>query len=259
MDEGAKQGFNVFFWTMDSILPSGLKTVLYIGILIAQFLCGLATVTSASRMMFAFSRDDGLPVGSKALATVSPKYRTPVNAIWTATVLCILYVLLAMSIKVAGTSIYVIVVNSTLVFLFLSFTIPLVAAMLNFGGPKWPNPGPWAMSAGIYKLVTVLSVVGMGVILFIAVAPPNERVLYVVAGFIVLALILWFAVENRRFEGPPTGERIAKRQAAIKAAEAAVGETAEPCKTRRKAGGFPGLFHSWPARIRPLHPRPAWL
>jgi amino acid transporter len=221
----AGQGWNMFFATMDAILPGGLKTLIYLGIFIAQFLCGLATVTSASRMLFAFSRDDGMPVASKALATVSPKYRTPVNAIWTATALCILYVLLAMSIKVGETSIYVIVVNSTLVFLFLSFTIPLIAALMAYGTAKWPNPGPWAMSAGLYKLVTLLSVIGMGVILFIAVAPPNERVLYVVLGFIVLALVLWFAVENRRFEGPPTGERIEKRRAAIAAAEKAVGES----------------------------------
>lgn len=220
----ASQGWGMFYATMDAILPSGLKNVLYLGILIAQLLCGLATVTSASRMLFAFSRDDGMPVGSKALATVSPKYRTPVNAIWTATVLCILYVILAMSIKVGGTSIYVIVVNSTLVFLFLSFTVPLVAGLFAYGTAKWPNPGPWAMSSGVYKLVTVLSVVGMAVILFIAVAPPNERVLWVVLGFIALALVLWVTVENRRFEGPPTGERIAARKAVIAAAEAAVGE-----------------------------------
>jgi hypothetical protein len=80
------------------------------------------------------------------------------------------------------------------------------------------------MSAGLYKLVTVLAVVGMGVILYIAVAPPNQRVFWVVAGFIVLALILWVTVENRRFEGPPIGDRIAKLKAAIAAAEAAVGE-----------------------------------
>jgi amino acid transporter len=226
MAVAASQGWTMFFGTMDAIMPAGLKTVLYAGILIAQFLCGLATVTSASRMLFAFSRDDGMPFASRALASVSPKYRTPVTAIWTSTVLCILYVLLALSIKIEGTSIYVIVVNSTLVFLFLSFTIPLVAALFAYGTPKWPNPGPWAMSAGLYKLVTVLAVIGMGVILFIAVAPPNERVLYVVAGFIALALVLWVAVENRRFEGPPTGERIAARKAAIAAAEAAVGEKA---------------------------------
>jgi amino acid transporter len=220
----AGQGWGMFFATMDAILPAGLKTLLYFFIFIAQLLCGLATVTSASRMLFAFSRDDGMPFGSKALATVSPKYRTPVNAIWTATVLCILYVVLAMSIKVGETSIYVIVVNSTLVFLFLSFTIPLVAGFFTYGTAKWPNPGPWAMSGGVYKLVTALSVVGMAVILFIAVAPPNERVLWVVLGFIALALVFWVLVENRRFEGPPTGERIAARKAAIAAAEAAVGE-----------------------------------
>ena len=83
----AGQGWGMFFATMDAILPAGLKTLLYFFIFIAQLLCGLATVTSASRMLFAFSRDDGMPFGSKALATVSPKYRTPVNAIWT----CLLY------------------------------------------------------------------------------------------------------------------------------------------------------------------------
>jgi amino acid transporter len=222
---GASQGFGMFFATMSAILPDTLKNILYIGILIAQLLCGLATVTSASRMLYAFSRDNGLPVGSKALATVSAKYRTPVNAIWTATVLAILYVLLAMSIKVGETSIYIIVVNSTLVFLFLSFTVPLVAGLFAYGTAKWPNPGPWAMSAGVYKLVTVLSVVGMAVILFIAIAPPNERVLYVVLGFFVLAMVLWFALENRRFQGPPIGDEIKKRAAIIAAAEKAVGQT----------------------------------
>ena len=220
----AGQGWGMFFATMDAILPAGLKTVLYLGILIAQLLCGLATVTSASRMLFAFSRDDGMPFGSRALSSVSPKYRTPVTAIWTATVISILYVVLAMSIKVAGTSIYVIVVNSTLVFLFLSFTLPLIAGFFAYGTAKWPNPGPWAMSEGVYKLVTVLSVVGMAVILFIAVAAPNERVLWVVLGFIALALVIWVAFENRRFQGPPIGDQIKKRAAVIAAAEAAVGE-----------------------------------
>lgn len=224
MAVAAGQGWGMFFGTMDAIMPAALKTVLYLGIFIAQLLCGLATVTSASRMLFAFSRDGGVPGASKALSSVSPKYRTPVAAIWTAAALCILYVLLALSIKLDGTSIYVIVVNSTLVFLFLSFTIPLVFAFLAYGTAKWPNPGPWAMSEGLYKLVTVLAIVGMAVILFIAVAPPNERVLYVVLGFVALALVIWVAFEGRRFQGPPVGDAVKKRAAAIAAAERAVGE-----------------------------------
>lgn len=222
----ASKGWGMFFATMDEILPQTLKAVIYFFILVAQLLCGLATVTSASRMLFAFARDEGMPVASKALAGVSPRFRTPVAAIWTSTALCILYVVLALTIKVGETSIYVIVVNSTLVFLFLSFSIPLVAGLLAYGTAKWPNPGPWAMSAGVYRLVTLLSVVGMGVILFIAVAPPNERVLYVVGGFIALAVVLWVLVENRRFKGPPIGDEIARRRAAIEAAERAVGEAA---------------------------------
>jgi hypothetical protein len=58
------------------------------------------------------------------------------------------------------------------------------------------------------------------------VQPPNNTVLWIVLGLIALAIVLWVAVENRRFEGPPTGERIAARKAAIAAAEAAVGERA---------------------------------
>jgi amino acid transporter len=224
MAVGASQGWGVFFGTMDAILPAWLKLVIYLAIFISQLLCGLATVTSASRMLFAFARDKGLPVGSAALAKVSPQYRTPVTAIWTVAILEIGYVFAAQFVSIGGTNLYTIVVNSTLVFLFLSFAIPLALAMFAYGGPKWPNPGPWNMGGGLYKLVTLLSLVGMGIIFYIAVQPPNDSVLYIVVGFLVLAGVLWVAVENRRFEGPPIGDQIAKRQAAIKAAEAAVGE-----------------------------------
>jgi len=226
MDVAASQGWGMFFGTMNEILPSGIKNIIYFFILIAQLLCGLATVTSASRMLFAFSRDDGLPVGSAALARVSPRYRTPVAATWTSAVLCVLYVMLALSIKLGESSLYVTVVNSTLVFLFLSFTIPLIAGGLAYGGPKWPIPGPWSLGTGLYRLVTLGSVVGMAIIFYIAVQPPNGTVLWIVLGFIALAVLLWVLVENRRFKGPPVGAEIARRQARIADAERAVGETA---------------------------------
>jgi amino acid transporter len=224
MNAGAAQGWGVFFATVNAIMPPTLVQIIFIGILIAQFLCGLATVTSASRMLFAFSRDGGMPVASKALAAVSPSFRTPVAAIWTSSIFCILYVFAAQFISIGGTNIYTIVVNSTLIFLFLSFIIPILAGMVAYGGPKWPTPGPWAMSTGIFKLVCVLALIGKGIIFYIAVQPPNDKVLWIVLGFIALAVFLWVAVENRRFEGPPTGDKIAQRQTAIKAAEAAVGE-----------------------------------
>ena len=226
LDEGARQGWGVFFATMDAILPTVLRDVIYLGILIAQLLCGLATVTSASRMLFAFSRDGGLPVGSRALASVSPRFRTPVTAIWASSIFSILYVFAAQFVSIGGTNLYTIVVNSTLVFLFLSFIIPILAGMIAWGGPKWPNPGPWAMSAGVFKLVCVLALIGTGIIVFIAVQPPNNYVLWIVLAALAILSLIWILGEGRRFEGPPMGEAIARRRALIEAAERAVGETA---------------------------------
>jgi hypothetical protein len=78
MKDAAKQGWNVFFWALDQRFPVWLKDALYAAIFVSQFLCGLATVTSASRMIFAFARDDGLP-GSSVLKKVSHAHRTPVR------------------------------------------------------------------------------------------------------------------------------------------------------------------------------------
>ena len=54
MDDAAKQGWNVFFWGFDERVSPGIKEFVYLVVFVAQLLCGLATVTSASRMIFAF-------------------------------------------------------------------------------------------------------------------------------------------------------------------------------------------------------------
>jgi len=224
MAAGAKQGFNVFFWTMTSIMPAWLVNVLYFLILIAQFLCGLATVTSTSRMLFAFNRDGGLPLVSKWVSTVSVRYRTPVAAIWTGAVLEFLFVWLAQTVSIGGSNIYTITVNATLIFLFLSFTVPIAIGFFVIGTPKWPTMGPWNIGIPLYRLFAILSVLGMILIVFIAIQPPNQNVLWITIVFLILAAILWFAFENRRFKGPPVGDMIARRQAEIAAIEAKFGE-----------------------------------
>ncbi len=226
MDEAAKQGWNVFFWAMDARVPAGIKEVLYVAIFISQLLCGLATVTSASRMIFAFSRDGGLPF-SKLLAKVSPKRRTPVVAIWTGATLAFLFVWFTSlpGVSIGGTSAYAIVVSCTVIFLFFSFIIPITLGLFAFGTAKWPKMGPWNMGRGFYSLFAILSVVSMVLIFVIGVQPPNEWALKITVGFLIVTAIIWVIFENRRFQGPPTGELAAERLANIKAAEAAVGET----------------------------------
>ena len=223
MDQAAAQGWNVFFWAFDQQVSPGIKEFVYLVIFVAQFLCGLATVTSVSRMIFAFSRDGGLPASS-ALAKVSPRFRTPVAAIWTGSVLAVLFVWGSSIVSVAGTSAYTIVVSCTVIFLFISFTVPIVLGMMAWGTPKWDKMGPWNMGKGLFMLFGALSVISMILIFVIGIQPPNDWALYITLGFFVLTGVVWFAFENRRFQGPPMGEIVAARQAAIKAAEAAVGE-----------------------------------
>ncbi|MDR6818313.1 amino acid transporter [Neorhizobium sp. 2083] len=223
MDDAAKQGWNVFFWAMDAQMNPTVKSILYFLIFISQLLCGLATVTSVSRMIFAFSRDKGLPASS-VLAKVSPKYRSPVAAIWTGSILAVLFVWFTSAITIAGTPAYSIVVSCTVIFLFLSFALPIALGLFTIGTAKWPNMGPWNMGVPVYKLVAVLAIISMIVIFFIGIQPPNDWALEITVGFLVLTGVVWFAFENRRFMGPPIGDAIAKRQAEIAAAEAAVGE-----------------------------------
>ncbi|MBW9055453.1 amino acid permease [Rhizobium mesosinicum] len=223
MDDAAKQGWNVFFWAMDAQVNPTIKTILYVLIFVSQFLCGLATVTSLSRMIFAFSRDKGLPASS-VLAKVSPSFRTPVAAIWTGSILSVLFVWFTSAITIAGTPAYSIVVSCTVIFLFLSFIVPIALGLISIGTAKWPKMGPWNMGIGLYKVVAVLGILSMALIFYIGIQPPNDWALEITVGFLVLTAIVWFAFESRRFKGPPIGEAIAKRQAEIAAAEAAVGE-----------------------------------
>jgi amino acid transporter len=75
IDAAAKSGEDAFHTIMTDLFPLALAVPLYVGIGVAQYLCGLATVTSASRMAFAFARDGGLPF-STTLRQVSDVYRS---------------------------------------------------------------------------------------------------------------------------------------------------------------------------------------
>lgn len=204
MKTAAASGWNVFFVTMDAVVPAWLKFILYLGILLSQFLCGLATVTSASRMIFAFSRDGGLP-GSNFLRMINMEFRTPVIAIWAAAIISILFTLY--------TPVYTTIVSVTVIFLFLSYGIPIILGLFAYGR-TWTKMGPWSMGQ-LYKLVAVLCVAAILFIFYIGVQPPNDKALWITLGFIVLTIILWFGLERKRFAGPPMGAEIERRQREI--------------------------------------------
>ena len=213
VEEGAKQGFNVFPWLMaNSPMPEILRKLLFVGIVIANYLCGLACLTSCSRMMYAFARDEGLPF-SKPLGSVNARHRTPVVAIWTSAVLAVLVTIYADA--------YAVLSAGSAVLLYLSYVMP-VAAGIFAEGKTWTHKGPFDLK-GLSRPVAVLAVIGGLVLAWTGFQPPNEKVLYATGGLAALLAVSWFALERRRFQGPPTGERIAARQREIAEIEARLG------------------------------------
>jgi len=187
MQAAAQQGWNVFFWGINATHPAWLANLLYVLIFLSQFLCGLATVTSASRMIYAFSRDGGLPLSS-VFRGVSPTFRTPVAAIWLAAALSIIFS--------AFTQVYTTVVSVTVIFLFLSFAVPIGLGLMAYGGSKWPKMGPWSLGQALFSLCAILSVLGAILIFVIGIQPPNQNALWITIGFIAMLGIFWFSMEK---------------------------------------------------------------
>jgi len=208
--DGAKTGWNSFYTMYEaSGMSGGVRAFLSIGIVLSNFLCALAGMTSTSRMMYAFARDGGLPA-SKALSYVSTDHRTPTYAIWTTVVIALLSV-------VYGDA-FVVLATGCAVFLYLSYTMPVLAGLIA-EGKTWTEKGPFNL--GVWsRPIAVLAVIGAIVLAITGFFPPNEKVFYLTVGMIIVMVIVWFALENKRFHGVPTGAKIAERQKMIADIEA---------------------------------------
>jgi amino acid transporter len=192
MDEAAAQGANVFHWIMRSVLPPWLVLSFVLGIAIAQYVCGLATVTSASRMAYAFARDGGLP-WSRALARVSPSYGSPAIAIWVTSALSVAFTIY--------TPIYSTLVSVCVILLYLSYGLPTLLGLLAYGR-SWTAMGPWSLGRW-YQPLAVVCLFGCGFLVLIGIQPPNEMALWIVLGSCGVTAAVWFGVMRHRFQGPP--------------------------------------------------------
>ena len=195
MDEAAAQGSESFFWIVGHVLPRGLRLTLFFGIVVAQFFCGLATVTSASRMAYAFARDGGLPLAER-IRRVSPKYRTPAVAIWSVAALSIGFVVY--------TPVYSTITAACTTFLYISYVIPSALGLFAYGR-TWTEMGPWNLGALAYRSLSVVSIGACGLILLIGIQPPNEKNLWIVLFALALTTVVWFGYERSHFRGPPQG------------------------------------------------------
>lgn len=145
--------------------PFMAKFLLFI-VCIAQFFCGMASVTANSRMTFAFSRDGALP-GSRIWAKVNPRTGTPTNSIW----LCVtLSVILAVP-ALFNTTAYLAVTSIAVIGLYIAYVVPVFLRRRRSDFV----PGPWHLGrfSGLIGWVAVVWVI---IICVLFVLPPSSPV-----------------------------------------------------------------------------------
>jgi amino acid transporter len=190
--QAAERGEGAFLWIMREVLPGQLAIALVVGIVVAQYLCGLATVTSASRMAYAFARDGGLPF-SRAVRWVCPRRRSPAVAVWAVSVAAILFTLYS--------PVYSTITAVCTIFLYISYVLPTILGA-RAHGRTWTMMGPWNLGAW-YRPLAWISIAGSVALIAIGMQPPNERSIWVVGGMGLLLAMIWVGKERDRFPGPP--------------------------------------------------------
>lgn len=180
----------------------------------AMWLCGLASITSMSRMWFAFARDGGMP-GYTLIRQIHPHWRTP---IWSILITCTLAVLLTVY-----AALYSVVVAISTTALYLAYAFPIYLNIRNKmrkqGEYTTPETAPWSLK----RWGLLINCVAVGWVAFITVLfsiPPNELAGWSIILLGVFMFLYWHLDAKKRFTGPkPSAETELRRIEAEMAAQ----------------------------------------
>ncbi|EKM56083.1 uncharacterized protein PHACADRAFT_257146 [Phanerochaete carnosa HHB-10118-sp] len=172
-------------------------------IIVVQYVTGAAQAVDASRVVFAFARDNALP-GSRWWKKMNRHTQTPVNAVWLVVALAGLCGLLGFS-ATALTSL----AGSAVIGLYISYITPIFLRLTSGRNKLVPGPfslGRWYMPLGIIAVAWVCFITLL--LLFPPVAHPtagtmNYAVVIVMSVFI-FASVSWIVSARKWFIGPVT-------------------------------------------------------
>lgn len=195
-----------------------LGDILAAGIAIAMWFCGLSSVASAGRMLYAFSRDDGLP-GSGWLKKVSHRYRTPANSLTAIVVVAWVFSVLA-GVVGGGTAIVIVTAIST-IFLYAAYGIVIY---LGATTQDWLSERVWSLGRWS-KPIAWLAVFWVIVLMVLFSFPTSGNISWPFMVATVLFLIVYyFASAKRNFKGPHRQGDSAELTEIEREFEAAAGE-----------------------------------
>ncbi|MCJ1313203.1 hypothetical protein MMC25_006880 [Agyrium rufum] len=174
-------------------------TALMVLIILCVWHCGLFSMTSNSRMMFAFSRDGALP---HFFNKVDIRFQSPIRTVWLAATLSFLLAIPSLGSSVA----FAAATSIATIGLYISYGLPILIGVLNH---KSFRKGPFNL--GRFSQVTgTIACLWIGFITIIfclpTVNPVTDQTLNytpVAVGIIMLyAFGSWFIWARRWFKGP---------------------------------------------------------
>jgi amino acid transporter len=172
--------------------PRGV-TALVVG---AMWCCGLSSVTSASRMLFALARDGGVP-GAERLRSVSTRLGTPNFAIGVATVMPFALVMATAPFK---ESVFLAIATLATTALYASYALPIALGALARSRGAWRRLGPWNVaSAG---MIVAWSAVAWSVVVLMVSSLADPLSAKILVGICTALGALWFGRVEKTFVGP---------------------------------------------------------
>ena len=199
---------------LDSLGATTAKVMLAITVG-AQFYCGMSSITSASRMMFAFSRDGAVPL-HRFWRRLNGE-RVPVFAVWAIAVLAFLLAFPAFFSKDigvgAGYVAYAAVTSIATIGLYLAYGMPIFLRLRQ--GDAW-EPGEWTLGRWYRPIGTIacLWIAFIAVLFILPITPTgipfksgftwlsfNYAPVAVIGTFLLVGG-WWVLSANRWFKGP---------------------------------------------------------
>jgi amino acid transporter len=148
-------------------------------IIFAFFSCGTSVQGAGSRLAFSYARDGALP-GSRWIAEISPKFKTPVNALFGGALITVVFVALEFAspthnVKIlfftypADTNVLVSLVSAGVSGIYLSFLLTVIGVIIA-RARGWVPAGQFRLGRWAWP-VTVVAAVYLGLMLVNVVAP----------------------------------------------------------------------------------------
>ncbi|MEO8469337.1 MAG: amino acid permease [Chloroflexota bacterium] len=177
-------------------LGQGLGGLFGGAIAIAMSFCGLSSVASAGRMLYAFARDDGMP-GSGWLKKVNHQYRTPANALIAMVVGAFILTIVAF-LAGGGTAIVIVTAIST-IFLYAAYGITIYLGLTT---KEWISHRVWSL--GRFSRPIAMIALFWVIVLMILFSFPTSGNISITFMLITLALmaIYYYGYAKSHFQGP---------------------------------------------------------